>query len=385
MNIEHVSTDMFQPGLTSPPVDGRKNAPGNARVLRPLRQHWPVRSLTTFRGAALALLVSALLTSCASPGPLRWAPRPPAGPTNTFPLPPAGTDVVGDVWAVVARHEDTLPDLARRFDLGYDEIAAANPGVDVWLPGRGTKVLLPTEFVLPDAPREGLVLNLASMRLFYYPATGPEETPTVVTHPVGIGREGWATPQGKTKVVSKKAHPSWTVPASILAEHAANGDPLPGVVPPGPDNPLGDYAMRLGIPGYLIHGTNKPHGVGMRVSHGCIRLYPEDIERLFPEVPVGTPVRIVNQPYLAGWNNGVLYLEAHPPLEEDAARWKSSLKPMERVVNKKLRASGSAGARYPGAHLSGSTDLEPDAGRRAGGGQRGGCHPQTRRARMDIA
>lgn len=263
--------------------------------------------------------------------PYRATTQPPTR-SDRFVLPPEGTDVVGVVQVAVAHHEDTLPDLARRYNLGYEEIVAANPGMDPWLPGAGTRVVLPTQFVLPDAPREGLVLNLASMRLFYYPEPAAGEPPMVITHPIGIGREGWQTPLGKLRITEKTVKPAWTVPASVRKEHADMGDPLPPVVPPGPDNPLGDFAMRLSLPSYLIHGTNQPYGVGIRISHGCVRLYPEDIERLFPAVPVGTRVTIVNQPYLAGWRSGQLYLEAHPPLAEDAKRWGNSFRPMEKVL-----------------------------------------------------
>ncbi|NNF96316.1 MAG: L,D-transpeptidase family protein [Halobacteria archaeon] len=261
----------------------------------------------------------------------------PQSPTRNdrFLLPPAGTDVVGNVQIAIARYKDTLPDIARHYDLGYNEIVAANPSVDPWLPGKGTQVVLPTQFILPKSAREGLVLNLETLRLFYYPKPKSGEPAVVITHPIGIGREGWQTPQGKARITQKVENPSWTVPASVRKEHAQKGDPLPPVVPPGPDNPLGGFAMRLSLPSYLIHGTNKPWGVGMRVSHGCVRLYPEDIVRLFPEVPVGTKVHIVNQPYVAGWLNGYLYLEAHPPLAEDAKRWGDSLKPMEKVVRAK--------------------------------------------------
>jgi L,D-transpeptidase ErfK/SrfK len=248
---------------------------------------------------------------------------------------------VGIVQITTAGHEDTLSDLARRYDLGYEEIVAANPGVDPWLPGEGTQVVLPTQFVLPDAPREGLVLNLAAMRLFYYPGPGANEPPRVITHPIGIGREGWETPLGVARITRKIVQPAWTVPASVRREHAENGDPLPPVVPPGPDNPLGEFAMRLSLPSYLIHGTNQPYGVGIRVSHGCVRLYPEDIARLFPQVPEGTRVTIVNQPYVAGWLNGKLYLEAHQPLAEDAKRWGNSLKPMEQALAAKADGTQS--------------------------------------------
>jgi L,D-transpeptidase ErfK/SrfK len=137
--------------------------------------------------------------------------------------------------------------------------------------------------------------------------------------PVAIGRQGWETPVTETSLVAKQRDPAWYPPESIRREHAAEGDPLPRVVPPGPDNPLGRHALRLGIPGYLIHGTNKAFGVGMRVSHGCIRMLPEDVEALFEHIPVGTRVRIINQPVKVGWQGGLLYLEVHPPLEEDQA------------------------------------------------------------------
>jgi L,D-transpeptidase ErfK/SrfK len=279
------------------------------------------------RLSALVCLLS--LTGCAG----LLSPRPVL--TDRFVLPSEETDVIGDLQIVYARYEDTLADFARDYGLGFDEIVAANPGVDPWLPGEGTKVILPTQYVLPEAPRNGLVLNLASLRLFYYPEPEADGEQVVITHPVGIGREGWRTPQGKFRITQKVENPVWRVPSSIRREHAAKGDPLPPIVPAGPDNPLGAYAMRLNRPQYLIHGTNKPYGVGMRVSHGCIRLYPEDIARLFPDVPVGTPVRIVNQPYIAGWLDGRLYLEAHKPLAEDAKRWKGSLKPMEKALQKK--------------------------------------------------
>jgi L,D-transpeptidase ErfK/SrfK len=252
--------------------------------------------------------------------------------TDRFLLTDEGTDVVGQVQYVVARKEDTLPDFARRYGLGYNEIVAANPDVDPWLPGAGTRVLLPTRFVLPDAPREGIVLNLPALRLFYYPPAAEGEPRVVITHPIGIGREGWRTPVGRMRIIQKTEDPVWRPPTSIRREYAKRGDPLPAVVPAGPDNPLGAHAMRLSRPAYLLHGTNKPYGVGMRVSHGCVRLYPEDISRLFNEVAVGTDVRIVNQPYLAGWQGGVLHLEAHEPLAEDAKRWQGSLAPMQRVV-----------------------------------------------------
>lgn len=236
---------------------------------------------------------------------------------QSFPLPPDDVDLVGRVQVVEAAHEDTLLDIARRHQLGHDEILLANPGVDRWLPGEGTRVTLPTRFILPAGERVGLVLNVPEMRLYYYPPAGKGGRPEVRTWPVSVGRMDWTTPLGSWKISRKQTDPAWYPPASIREEAAARGEPLPELVPPGPDNPLGQYALRLSVPGYLIHGTNKPWGIGMRVTHGCVRMYPEDIAALYQDVAVGTPVRIVSQTVKAGWLLGTLYLEVHPPLEED--------------------------------------------------------------------
>ncbi len=229
-----------------------------------------------------------------------------------------GSDtVVGEVQWVTARHEDTLLDMGRTYGVGYQEIVAANPRVDPWLPGEGTQVLIPSRYILPDAPREGIVVSLAEHRLYYFPPAKADEPLTVVTYPISVGRMDWKTPLGLTRIVDKRVRPTWYPPESVRREHAADGRPLPRAVPPGPDNPLGEYAMRLGIPGgaYLIHGTNRPAGVGMQVTHGCIRMYPEDIERFFKMVSVNTPVRIIHQPYKMGWKGQELYMEVHAPLE----------------------------------------------------------------------
>jgi L,D-transpeptidase ErfK/SrfK len=204
--------------------------------------------------------------------------------------------------------------------------------VDRWAPGEGTPIVLPTRYILPDAPREGLVLNVAEMRLYYYPKANAGEERVVYTYPVSIGRMDWKTPLGLTKVAAKEVDPAWRPPASIKAEHAAEGDILPDVIPGGPDNPLGRYAMRLGVPGYLIHSTNKPFGIGMRVTHGCVRMYPEDIERLFGMVPVGAPVRLVDQPVKVGRLNGQLMVESHAPLEEDNLPIKVTLEQAHQAV-----------------------------------------------------
>ncbi len=259
-----------------------------------------------------------------------------AAQATVYPLPPPDVDLIGQVKVVYATKEDTLIDIARRYSLGYDEIVHANPGVDRWAPGEGNPIVLPTRHVLPDAPREGVVLNIAEMRLYYYPKAGADGQQVVHTYPVSIGRMDWKTPMGLTKVVAKDVDPPWRPPASIKAEHAAEGDFLPDVIPGGPDNPLGRYAMRLGVPGYLIHGTNKPYGIGMRVTHGCVRMYPEDIEHLFGMVPVGTAVRLVDQPVKVGRFNGELFVESHEPLEEDNLPFKVTLEQAQRAVIAKI-------------------------------------------------
>jgi len=250
--------------------------------------------------------------------PLEERPRLDPISRNYFVLETPEETIVGEPQVVFTTADDTFPDLAREYGLGYDELVAANPGIDPWLPGEGTPVLLPTQYVLPDGPRRGVVLNVAAKRLFYFPEVAAGEPLQVMTYPIGIGRVGWETPLGAAKVVAKATDPTWYVPRSVRQEHAEAGDPLPSVVPPGPDNPLGRHVLQLDMPGYLIHGTNRPYGVGMRVSHGCIRLYPENIELLYSMVDIGEPVRIVNEPYLVGRRNGELYFESHAPLEDDA-------------------------------------------------------------------
>jgi L,D-transpeptidase ErfK/SrfK len=292
------------------------------------------KSLPLLAGAAL-LAGCSLLTSPrdleapavavpAAPDPA--APRLAALETRHFTL-DGDDELIGETQVVFARYENTFSAIGRQYNLGYEEMRRANPGVDQWLPGEGTPIYLPTQTILPDTPRTGIVVNVPAMRLYYFTTekstgekgSGEAAAPVikVSTHPVGIGTEGWGTPFAETKVKDKARDPVWYVPASVRKEHAERGDPLPSVVPPGPDNPLGAYAMTLTLPGYLIHGTNKPAGVGMRSSHGCIRMYPEDIEALFGRVARGTEVRFVNQPVLAGWRDGQLYLEVHAPLAEE--------------------------------------------------------------------
>ena len=249
----------------------------------------------------------------------------PALPAVSLTLENPDDSLIGVMGKVHAEYEDTLPDIARANGLGHLEIKLANPGVDIWLPGQGKEIILPTLFILPDAPREGIVLNIPEMRLYYFPPQNTEQTLEVSTHPVGIGRQGWPTPYINTRIIQKRTRPYWYPPESIRREHAEQGDPLPRRVPPGPDNPLGNHALRLGMPEYIIHGTNRPFGIGLRVSHGCIRLYPEDIKSLYKRVKLRTPVHIVNQPYKVGRYNDKIYLEAHPYLTEDAERFEGSL------------------------------------------------------------
>lgn len=208
-------------------------------------------------------------------------------------------------------YEDTLLDLARKFKLGYVEMVAANPGTDPWVPGEGTDVVLPTVHLMPalgEAKPEGIVINLADMRLYFF----EEGSAAPRSFPIGIGRDGLNTPTGVTKVVRKRKDPTWHPTPRMRKE-----DPeLPAVVPAGPENPLGTRAIYLGWPQYLIHGTNKPWGVGRRVSSGCVRMYPEDVEALYELVKIDTKVTVIDQPIKLGWIGGDLFIEAHPTQEQ---------------------------------------------------------------------
>ena len=217
-----------------------------------------------------------------------------------------------------AKQDETLLDVALRFSLGQTEIVRLNQKVDRWLVRKGTIVRLANRRILPDAPHKGIVLNLPEYRIYYYPPVRPGMPAQVMSYAVSIGRQNWKTPLGKTRVVKKVKNPSWYPPESIRREHARDGDPLPKVVPPGPYNPLGEYALYLALRGtYRLHGAavNRIYGIGMQVSHGCVRLYPKDIEALYHMVSAGTPVYIVKQPIKVGWLDNTLYIEAHPGLE----------------------------------------------------------------------
>ncbi len=222
--------------------------------------------------------------------------------------------VIGDLAFMRLGKGDTLPDIARHFSLGINEIGTANQGIDTWVPEAGRRILLPMSHILPDSPRKGIVVNLAAMRLFQFKGDGASGA--VSTYPLGIGSAERPSPTGQMYVQAKTVRPTWHVPASIAADHRKKGDPLPPKVPPGPDNPLGEYALYLSKSTYLIHGTNKPYSIGLNATNGCMRLYPEDVKKLYENTPVNTPVRIVNQPHLVGQRNGVVYVEVHLPSKE---------------------------------------------------------------------
>jgi L,D-transpeptidase ErfK/SrfK len=267
-----------------------------------------------------------------------------ASEAAVFDLPTDGSSVVGADTRMKTVYQDTLLDIARRNSLGYYEIIRANPGVDMWLPGEGSDILLPGRRILPPGPREGIVVNLPEHRLYYYPKPKKNEKPVVITYPVSIGKMDWTTPLGETHVISKQKHPEWHPTESVRKEHIANGDPLPAVVKAGPDNPLGDYAMRLAVGNgtYLIHGTNNPMAVGMAITHGCIRMYPEDVAALFPLITTGTKVWLVNEPVKVAYVDGELLLEAHPPVD---AEGQTTAEPNLDLLSQKLdKALGNSSA-----------------------------------------
>jgi L,D-transpeptidase ErfK/SrfK len=282
------------------------------------------------RYAAPGLVWLALLGSSAS--------------ASVYPLPKDGATVIGDDEHATTVYEDTLPDLAQRYSLGYYEIIRANPGVDVWIPGAGKQLILPGRRILPSGPRDGIVVNLPEHRLYYYPKPRAGEAPVVITYPVSIGKMDWRTPLGETRIVAKVRNPPWYPPESVRKEHAERGDDLPKVVPPGPDNPLGAFAMRLAVGNgsYLLHGTNNPVAVGMAVTHGCIRMYPEDIQALFPQVPVGTKVRLINEPVKVAWVNGELLIEVHPPVDAEGQSIEPDLKVLEPLLDQVLGSDVAA-------------------------------------------
>ena len=240
-------------------------------------------------------------------------------PDNRYPLPERG-DIIGQDYQVIASKEDTLIDIARVHKVGYEEIRAANPDVSLWVPGEGTAVTIPRQHILPHVDRTGIVINVAELRLYYYPDVSEGEAPWVETYPIGIGRDGYDTPLGITETTIRLENPAWYPPRSMREEAAARGEPAPAVVPPGPGNPLGEHAILLDTPGYLIHGTNQPDGIGMRASRGCIRMYPEDIGSIFDNVPSGTQVNIIDQPIKVGANEqGDAFVQVFNTVDEERA------------------------------------------------------------------
>ena len=272
-----------------------------SRMLTPFNlEHFPKQT-----GAAL--MVGALIL----PGIATAQPD----PDGYYALPGQG-DLIGQEYDVIANKDDTLLDIAREHNVGYEEIRSANPDVSLWVPGEGTPVTIPRRHILPDVERKGVVINIAELRLYYYPETDEGQPSRVATYPIGIGREGYDTPLGITQTTMRLEQPAWYPPSSMREEAAERGDPPPEVVPPGPDNPLGEYAILLDIPGYLIHGTNQPDGIGMRASRGCIRMYPEDIESVFDAVPTNTQVNIIDHPIKVGEDEqGNIYFQVFKSAE----------------------------------------------------------------------
>ena len=262
-----------------------------------------------------------------------------------FPAPPAGSNIIGSLQVVtIANPRATLLDIARRFDLGYHEITEANPDVSAWVPKVGTKVIVPTEFILPRGPQEGIVINIPQRRLFYFVPKSRGKATEVITFPVSISRAGWKTPLGETRIVGKHRDPSWFVPKSIREEHRDQGEAdFPAYFPPGPDNPMGMLALQTGFAGIFIHGTNRPWGVGMRTSHGCLHLYPEDAATLFPLVKKGTRVRIIDEPLMVGVRDAVLYMSSSDPVDE----YPSELSPMKRTLDAVFPYTGAESADTP--------------------------------------
>ncbi|EKE01376.1 MAG: hypothetical protein ACD_21C00149G0007 [uncultured bacterium] len=248
----------------------------------------------------------------------------------TFDLPKHGYTLVGEAkTAQIRSGDENFSDIAEKFSVGYYEIFEANPGINPDNPAIGTVLVIPTQYILPlELKSNTMVINLAEMRLYYQ----PKNTNKIHIYPIGIGKEDWETPTGEMTIVNKIKNPTWVVPESIYKFRQSIGDKVPRSIPPGPDNPLGHYALRLSQQKYLIHGTNLPSGVGRRSTAGCIRLYEPDIKQLYNMVDIGTRVVIINKPYKAGWSGKKLYLEAHMPLLEQRIEMGESVKPVFDVI-----------------------------------------------------
>jgi L,D-transpeptidase ErfK/SrfK len=288
------------------------------------RQNDDVSALGRLSFAVVACAIAALLV------------MPRSADATVYTLTNKTDAVFGEDQTVQTVYEDTLYDLARKYSLGSEELIRVNPGIDPWIPGAGKQITIPGRHILPPGPHEGIVVNLPEHRLYYYPKPKRGQPQEVITYPVSIGKMDWRTPLGLTHVIAKQKDPTWYPPASVRKEHAEAGDPLPASVPPGPDNPLGAYAMRLaaGNGTYLIHGTNNPIAVGLAVTHGCIRMYPDDVSVLFPLVPVGTPVRLINEPIKVAWVDGELLLEAHPPVDAEGQSFEPNVDQFSELLQK---------------------------------------------------
>jgi L,D-transpeptidase ErfK/SrfK len=285
-----------------------------------------MKGVTNWRVNSAAALVLAVICAAASP---------PAH-ASIYTLTSPDQNVVGEDQSVVTVYADTLYDLARKYSVDSQELIRVNPGIDPWLPGAGKKVIIPGRLILPPGPHVGIIVNLPEHRLYYFPKPRRGKPRVVITYPVSIGKLDWRTPIGLTHVIAKIQNPVWYVPEGVRKEHLADGDPLPRVVMPGPDDPLGKFALRLAAGGgtYLIHGTNNPIAVGMPVTHGCIRLYPDDVEQLFPLVPVGTAVYIINDPIKVAWVDGELLLEAHPPIDDQGQSLEPNVDAFSQLLQK---------------------------------------------------
>lgn len=293
-----------------------------------------------------------------------------------------GDSVVGELIDDRLRGDDTLVDIARMHNIGHFEIRQANPDIDPWLPYPGRRVRIPQLHVLPDGPHEGIVVNLAERRLYFFTDSWPDwPGPVVSTHPVGVGLFDRATPLIETRVTARLDNPAWYPTADVRAWYAARGEPLPPVVPPGPENPLGRHALVLDGDGLLIHGTHRPAGVGMRVSQGCIRLYPESIANLIQQVPIGTPVRIIDQPTRLGWRGEELFVEVDP-LDESSEAGPAAWAGLERRI---LQAAASrldveidwVAARRVFERADSVPDVVARAGGRRANGSNDGAAPAT--------
>lgn len=288
-----------------------------------------------FRTCAVVLLIAHYCSVCA----------------DTFEYTSASQDMIGKPQYIMSDPDDTLAELGRKYDIGHVEMIEANPNVHPAEPiGERREIVIPSEFILPPGPRTGIVINLAELRLYYY---HPNE-PFVTTEPIGIGRDGWNTPLGITKIVEKRKDPTWIPTANILRDAEEQGIEIPKVIGPGEDNPLGRYALRLGWSEYSIHGTNRPEGVGRRSSAGCIRMFPEDIEHLFNLVEVGTKVRIINEPIKFGWSGRSLFIEAHAPLREDihiASDWMEIVEYLNSEYGDKILVSWSTAQEALNYHI----------------------------------